>query len=46
MLGEYCWRLIRDTTTDEYKRQEKVKRVFADKFFVVRIPYKDTMFII
>jgi hypothetical protein len=35
-----------ETTTDEYKRQEKVKCVFADKFFVVRIPHKDTLFII
>jgi len=45
-LGEYCWSLIKETTTDEYKRQEKVKGVFTDKFFVFRIPYKDTMFII
>jgi hypothetical protein len=46
---QICWLItagVWKTPTDEYKRQEKVKCVFADEFFVVRIPYKDTLFII
>jgi homoserine trans-succinylase len=46
---QICWLTtagLWETLIDEYKRQEKVKCVFADEFFVVTIPYKDTLFII
>jgi hypothetical protein len=34
MLADYCWNLIRETSTGEYKRQKKTKYVFCDEFIL------------
>jgi hypothetical protein len=45
MFSDYCFGLIKETPTDENKRQKKTKEVFSD-FFIIRIPYIKTLFII
>jgi hypothetical protein len=46
MLGEYCWKLIRETPSGEYEAKEE-DIIFNDDFlFVVRKSYVETLAII
>jgi len=46
ILTDCCWSLILVTLTGEYKRQMKTNGVCNEFFFLVRVPYVETLPII